>query len=101
MEPKVATDCIYRTVHNFKEKNGRTLLSIEEFFEQEQILSSFTSGFGEANDEYVAIRTTTALVSCGGKVRQVVIAMDPCSNSTNIDEDLESCMVYPATSEKN
>jgi hypothetical protein len=45
------------------------LLSIEEFFEQEQILASFTTGFGEANNEYVAIRTTTALVSCGGKVR--------------------------------
>ena len=39
------------------------------------------------HDEYIAIRTTTALLLHNGKERRVVIAMDPCSSSTNIDEE--------------
>jgi hypothetical protein len=48
---------------------------------------TFSTNFGEENGEYIAIRTTTALLNCNGERRRVVIAMDPCSNSTNIDED--------------
>jgi hypothetical protein len=81
----------HRSLHNYRESNGSTLMTAEEFFEREQILASFTTGFGEAKDEYMAIRTTTAIVSCGGKLRRAVIAMDPCSNSTNI-EMLERCV---------
>jgi hypothetical protein len=58
----------HRSLHNYRESNGSILMTIEEFFEREQILASFTTGFGEANDEYVAIQTTTAIVSCGGKL---------------------------------
>ena len=37
--------------------------------------------------EYCAIRTATVLLTCGDKTKRFVIAMDPCSNSTNIDEE--------------
>ena len=77
----------HRQLHNYRESNGRTLMTVEEFVEREHILASFTTGFGEAKDEYVAIRTTAAILTCNGKKRRVVVAMDPCSNSTNIDED--------------
>jgi hypothetical protein len=53
----------HRSLHNYRESNGSTLMTVEEFVEREQILASFTTGFGEANDEYVAIRTTTAVIS--------------------------------------
>ena len=37
--------------------------------------------------DYCAIRTATVILTCGNKRKRVLIAMDPCSNSTNIDAD--------------
>jgi hypothetical protein len=82
----------HRQLHNYRESGGHTLMTVEEFVEREQILASFTTGFGEAKDEHVAIRTTTAMITCNGKKQRIVIAMDPCSNSTNIDEDFATEM---------
>jgi hypothetical protein len=45
-------------------------MTIEEFIEREHILASITTGFGKAEDEYVAIRTTTSIVTCSRKKEQ-------------------------------
>jgi hypothetical protein len=58
--------------------------------EPEQTLMAHTplqTNFGEVPGEYCAIRTTTVYINCNGKKKRIVVAMDPCSNSTNIDED--------------
>ena len=62
-------------------------MSAEEYVHTEQVLMANQTCHSLEHDEYIAIRTTTALLSHNGKERRVVIAMDPCSNSTNIDED--------------
>ena len=80
------TDKHHRQLHNYPDSKGRTLLTVEEFIHQ-QVLMSFQTCHTQNEDEYIAIRTTTAIVSHGGKQKRVVIAMDPCSNSTNIDSD--------------
>ena len=77
----------HRQLHNFTDiKTGMALLTVEEYFEQDKIYMANQSFFGRKEGEYIAIRTTTALLTSNGKTKRVVIAMDPCSNSTNIDE---------------
>jgi hypothetical protein len=77
----------HRQLHNFPDSRGRTLMSAEEYIRIENVLMANQTCHSVEHDEYIAIRTTTALLSHNGKERRVVIAMDPCSNSTNIDED--------------
>ena len=62
-------------------------MSAEDYIRTEYVLMANHTCHSVEHDEYIAIRTTTALLSHNGKERRVVIAMDPCSNSTNIDED--------------
>jgi hypothetical protein len=85
----------HRLLHNFQE-GDKTLLSVEMFLAYEMaeqvdeevpvICNHIQTAFAERED-YCAIRTTTVVLSCNGKKRRVVGAMDPCSNSTNIDAD--------------
>ena len=67
-------------------------MSAEEYVHTEQVIMANQTCHSLEHDEYIAIRTTTALLSHNGKERRVVIAMDPCSNSTNIDEDFAKDM---------
>ena len=46
---------------------------------------TYTTNFGDKDGEYIAIRTNTALINCNGKQKRLVIAMDRCSNSMNIN----------------
>ena len=46
-------------------------------------------------EEYIAIRTVTVEISCGGSKKRVLAALDSCSNNTNIDEALAVEMGLP------
>jgi hypothetical protein len=46
-------------------------------------------------EEYIAIRTVTVKISCGGSKKRVLAAFDSCSNNTNIDEALAVEMGLP------
>ena len=84
----------HRQLHN--RRDGLcTFITIEAYLEQEKsdlvaLMSQtqFQTNFTDSPDNYCAIRTATVLLKSGGKARRVVVAMDPCSNSTNIDADL-------------
>jgi hypothetical protein len=41
-----------------------------------------------ANGTYVAIRTVPVILKSGGKKKRVIVALDACSNNTNISEGL-------------
>jgi hypothetical protein len=85
----------HHLLHNFQD-GDRVLLSVEMFLAYETaeqvdddvpvICNHVQTAFAERED-YCAIRTATVILSCNGKKRRVVVAMDPCSNSTNIDAD--------------
>ena len=77
----------HRQLHNFPDSKGRVLITAEEYIHQESVLMAYQTMHSLEEDDYIAIRTTTATISHNGKERRVVIAMDPCSNSTNIDEE--------------
>ena len=62
-------------------------MTAEEYVHTETVLMANQTCHSLERDEFIAIRTTTALLSHNIKERRVVIAMDPCSNSTNIDKD--------------
>ena len=63
-------------------------MTAEEFVRTETVLIANQTCHSLEHDEYIAIRTTTSLLLHNRKERRVVIVMDPCSNSTNIDEEL-------------
>ena len=85
----------HRVLHNFQE-GGKAHVTIEMYLAMESadvagsdpptVCNHVQTMFAERED-YCAIRTTTVLLTCNGKKRRVVVAMDPCSNSTNIDAD--------------
>ena len=77
----------HRQLHNYPDSKGRILITAEDFIKAETMLMTHQTCHTLRQDEYIAIRTTTAIISHNGKEKRVVIAMDPCSNSTNIDED--------------
>ena len=62
-------------------------MTAEEYVHTETVLMANQTCHSLEHDEYIAIRTTTALLSHNGIERRVVFAMDPCSNSTNIDKE--------------
>ena len=66
----------------------------KEYVRIEEVLMANQTCHSLEYDKYIAIRTTTVLLSHNGKERPVVIAMDPCSNLMNIDEDFAKEWVY-------
>ena len=60
-------------------------MTAEEYVRTETVLMAHQIHHSLEHDEYIAIQITTALLSNNGTERRVVIAMDLCSNSTNID----------------
>ena len=65
----------------------RVLITAEEYVRSDTVLMANQTCHTLEQDHYIVIRKTTAILSHNRKERRAVIAMDPCSNSTNIDED--------------
>ena len=56
----------HRQLHNFPDSKGRVLMSAEEYVHTEQVLMANQTCHSLEHDEYIAIRTTTALLSHNG-----------------------------------
>ena len=87
----------HRSLHNYTE-NGVTYLCPETYVKREAREQAYVTqtpiqcNYGLEDGEYCAIRTTTVMLTCGPFKSRVVVAMDPCSNSTNIDADFAERM---------
>ena len=82
----------YLTIDVFlaQDKAERIALALEKIEESKTTCitqTPYQTNFTLESGDYCAIRTATVMITCGNKTKRVVVAMDPCSNSTNIDAE--------------